>query len=94
MPKLAAVARELAGPSSNRWTVAGWFNPRRFLDELYRVCSPSQARFTYENSAIELSILLCISEARENFANRRREAHNRRASGSGGAFTYLPCKCN
>ena len=25
----------------------------------------SRARFTYENSAIELSILLCISEARE-----------------------------
>jgi hypothetical protein len=50
--------------------MAGWLNPRRFLDELYRVCSPSQARFTYENSAIELSILLCISEARENFVEQ------------------------
>jgi hypothetical protein len=49
---------------------AGYFNPRRFLDELYRVCSTSRARFTYENSAIELSILLCISEAHENFVEQ------------------------
>jgi hypothetical protein len=70
------------------YNVAGCYNPRRFLDELYRVCSTGWARFTYENSEIELSILLCISEARENFADRRREAHNRRASGSGGAFTF------
>ena len=85
--------------------VGGWFNSRRFLDELYRVCSTGRARFTYEHSAIELSILLCISEAHDNFveqtksalcraanraavADRRRVAHNRRPSGSGGAFTF------
>jgi hypothetical protein len=67
----------------------------------------SWSRYTRENSPKELSILLCISEARENFAeqaklgrcraanraavaDRRREAGNRRASGSGGAFTFDP----
>jgi len=65
------------------------------------------SRYTRENSPRELSILLCISEARENFAEQaklgrcrganrdavadlRREAGNRRASGSGGAFTFDP----
>src|SRR5437016_8878281 len=65
------------------------------------------SRYTRENSPSELSILLCISEARENFAeqaklgrwraanraavaDRRREAGNRRASGSGGTFTFDP----
>ena len=49
---------------------AGCLNPRRFLDESYRVCSTGRTRFTYENSAIELSILLCISEAHENFVEQ------------------------
>jgi hypothetical protein len=65
------------------------------------------SRYTRENSPRELSILLCISEARENFAeqaklarcraanraavaDRRREAGNRRGSGSGKVFTFDP----
>jgi hypothetical protein len=94
-----------SGPSVGFTMVAGCFNSRRFLDELYRVCSTGRARFTDEHSAIELSILLCISEAHENFveqtksgrcraanrgavADRRRVAHNRRASGSGGGVYF------